>query len=751
MDHETKVIELLRREGKPLPTEEIFRELEDQDAAATAISRLLSTGRILMTRKKKLALPEQTGLIYGRIQGHSRGYGFFLPEDGSEDAFIPADAMHGAMHGDKVWARLTEQVSRNGSPEAEVALIAVRAYKRIVGAFEEDRSGAYIVPDDHRIAEDMLVLDADINGAKMGDKVVAEILSYSDGRRPMIGRVTEILGNRHDAGTDVLSIVRQYDLPETFSKAAIRQAKACKAPDADAILRREDLRGMDIITIDGADAKDLDDAVSLMTLSGGNLLLGVHIADVSHYVAEGTQLDREARERGTSVYLLDRVLPMLPPKISNGVCSLNPGENKLTLSCIMEVTPDGRVVDHRLAETVIRSRHRMAYTDVNAILAGDEALSEKYADILPMLKSMDALREKLYEKRVKRGSIDFDLDEADIRLDEHGHPVDVRAKERGNAERLIEEFMLLANETVAQHLFDLEQPCMYRVHEKPDREKIEELNAFLQTLGLGFKSLKEVQPRTLQKIIHSAKDTPEENIVGRVTLRSLKKARYSEQCLGHFGLATKYYCHFTSPIRRYPDLTVHRIVKLLLHGKLDETQSAVLAERLPEVAKACSERERIAMEAERAVDDLKKCQYMQNRIGTVQQGVISGMAGFGFFVELPNTVEGVVRLMTLQDDHYILEEKNHRMVGRNTRKVYRLGDPITVRVTGADPEARVVTFEPEPTPGAGNAKPLNKPQESANGKGKSKGKKPPSKTSAVTKKNTRSGRGKGKGYSVKTH
>lgn len=746
MEFETKLIEILRREGKPLPAEDLFRELQDQDETAAAISRLLSTGRILMTRKKKLALPEQTGLIYGRIQGHARGYGFFIPEDGSPDAFLPADAMHGAMHGDKVWVRLTEQVSRNGSPEAEVALIAVRAYKRIVGTFECDRTGAYVVPDETRIPEDLLVMDADTGGAKMGDKVVAEILAYPDGRRPMTGRVTEVLGNKRDAGTDVLSIVRQYDLPESFSKAALRQAKACKAPDTDAILRREDLRNLDIITIDGADAKDLDDAVSFAPLKGGNLLLGVHIADVSHYVLPNTQLDKEAQERGTSVYLLDRVLPMLPPEISNGVCSLNEGEDKLTLSCIMEVTPEGRVVDHRLAETVIRTRHRMTYDDVNAMLSGDAALMEKYADVLPMLQGMDALREKLYEKRVKRGSIDFDIDEAQIELDHEGRPLDVRVHERGRAERLIEEFMLLANETVAQHLSDLERPCMYRVHETPDKEKVTELNTFLQTLGLGFKNLRDVQPRTFQKILLSVKGTPEESIVSRMALRSLKKARYSEQCLGHFGLAAKYYCHFTSPIRRYPDLMVHRIIKLLLHGKLDEVCSAKLTAELPEIARLSSERERVAMEAERAVDDLKKCQFMKSRIGMVEEGIISGVASFGFFVELPNTVEGVVRLMALTDDHYIVEEKHHRIVGRNTKKVFCMGDKVSVRVANVNLEARTVDFELTGKKVANVRKiSQNMALASAAKKGAKAEKKPGS-----SQKSTKKGSGKDKGISRRT-
>lgn len=691
---ETKIIEVLQREGKPISPDTLIEELQDKDAAVAALERLLAEGRLLLTRKKKLALPEQTGLIYGRIQGHARGFGFFIPENGSPDAFIPADAMHGAMHNDKVWARLTDQVSRNGSPEAEVSLIAVRAWQRIVGAFESDKLiGGYVVPDEARIPMDVLIKDSDTGAAKPGDKVVVQIIQYPDGRRPMAGVVTEVLGAKSEAGTDILSIIRQYDLPETFTKGAMRQARSLKAADTDAIARREDLRSLPIITIDGADAKDLDDAISLVPLGCDNMLLGVHIADVSAYVPEGSLLDKDAYTRATSVYLLDRVLPMFPAELSNGVCSLHSGEDKLTLSCIMEVTRDGRVVDHRFTESVIHTRHRMVYDDVNAMLGGNVELRAKYADVLPMLERMQQLAERLHEKRIKRGSIDFDLAEAKITLDSLGKPTDIEAADRGVSNRMIEEFMLLANETVAQHLSDAGAPCMYRVHEKPDQEKLVDLNTFLQSLGYGIKNIKDVQPRTFQRILLSAKGTKEENIVNRVALKSLKKARYSEQSLGHFGLAAQYYCHFTSPIRRYPDLVVHRILKLQLHGALDAKLSEKIVAQLPESAKHCSERERIAMEAERAVDDLKKCEYMQSRIGNVYSGLISGVINYGFFVELLNTVEGMVRLNSLEDDFYTHDEKNHRMIGRNSGRIYRLGDIVEVRVAGVDMDARTIDFE----------------------------------------------------------
>lgn len=700
---ETLLLETLRRSGNPAAPEALLEPLEDPDQGAAAIERLLSTGRVMLTRKRKLALPEQMGLHYGRVQGNARGFGFFIPADGTPDLFLPADAIHGAMHGDMVWVRQTDQISRGGNPEAEVALIASRGQKKIVGTFEDDEGagGGYVVPDDTRLYMDVLIRPGDVDGAKQGDKVVAEILQYPDGRRPLTGRVVEVLGSKEKAGTDILSIIRRMDLPDAFSKTAARQARNLNKPVAsEEIARREDLRALPCITIDGADAKDLDDAVSLVMLKGGNCLLGVHIADVSHYVTPQSPLDQEAYKRGTSVYFPDRVLPMLPKEISNGVCSLNPNTEKLTLSCIMELDPAGKVVSHRLAETVIRTRYRMTYEDVNAMFDGDKALLETYKDIWPMLSNMGALMEKLRNRRFKRGSMDFDLAEAKLVLDKKGHTVDVKLYERGISNQMIEEFMLLANETVANHARQMGIPFLYRVHETPDKEKLQQLNTFLHTLGYGIKSLNNLRPATLQKVLLASKGTKEEAVISRVTLRSLRKARYAPECLGHFGLAMADYCHFTSPIRRYPDLTVHRLLKAMLHGELDEKQRADWAQRMEEIAQHCSQRELAALEAERAADDLKKCEYMKDRIGTVETGIISGVAQYGFFVQLPNTVEGMVRIGSMGDDYYILDEQNYRMVGRSTGKVYRLGDQVTIRVTGADLETGNVDFVLERSAGS---------------------------------------------------
>ena len=704
---ETLLLETLRRSGNPAAPEALLEPLEDPDQGAAAIERLLSTGRVMLTRKRKLALPEQMGLHYGRVQGNARGFGFFIPADGTPDLFLPADAIHGAMHGDMVWVRQTDQISRGGNPEAEVALIASRGQKKIVGTFEDDEGagGGYVVPDDTRLYMDVLIRPGDVDGAKQGDKVVAEILQYPDGRRPLTGRVVEVLGSKEKAGTDILSIIRRMDLPDDFSKTAARQARNLNKPVAsEEIARREDLRALPCITVDGADAKDLDDAVSLVMLKGGNCLLGVHIADVSHYVTPQSPLDQEAYKRGTSVYFPDRVLPMLPKEISNGVCSLNPNTEKLTLSCIMELDPAGKVVSHRLAETVIRTRYRMTYENVNAMFDGDKALLETYKDIWPMLSNMGALMEKLRNRRFKRGSMDFDLAEAKLILDKKGHTVDVKLYERGISNQMIEEFMLLANETVANHARQMGIPFLYRVHETPDKEKLQQLNTFLHTLGYGIKSLNNLRPATLQKVLLASKGTKEEAVISRVTLRSLRKARYAPECLGHFGLAIGDYCHFTSPIRRYPDLTVHRLLKAMLHGELDEKQRADWAQRMEEIAQHCSQRELAALEAERAADDLKKCEYMKDRIGTVETGIISGVAQYGFFVQLPNTVEGMVRIGSMGDDYYILDEQNYRMVGRSTGKTYRLGDQVTIRVTGADLETGNVDFILERDAGNGGGK-----------------------------------------------
>jgi ribonuclease R len=608
--------------------------------------------------------------------------------------FLNPDALNGAMHNDKVWVRETGQSPR-GSKEGEVAIIAERFNKRVVGTFQTDGlGGGYVVPDETRLMYDVMIPAGQVKTAKSGEKVVAEITAYPDEHQKLTGKITEVLGSKYAAGTDILSVIRRFDLPDSFPKAALRLAESLNAPvPEDEIARREDLRSGLTITIDGADAKDLDDAVSLTRLKNGNYLLGVHIADVSHYAAEKSAIDKEAYKRGTSVYFPDRVLPMFPTDISNGVCSLNEKEPKLTLSCIMEVNWNGEVVSYRLAETVIETAHRMTYDAVNAIFADDPAMLKEYADVAPMLIEMRELMRILNTQRVKRGSIDFDLDEAKITLDDKGRALEVKLHERREAERMIEEFMLLANETVARHIGGLNIPLMYRVHETPDSEKLESLSAFLETLGYGIKSHGDVKPMHFQRLLNRVKGTPEENVVNRVTLRSLRKARYSEHNFGHFGLASEHYCHFTSPIRRYPDLVVHRIVRESLKGGMNKRRIAHWKAYLPEASQHCSDREVAAVEAERMADNLKKCEYMLGRIGMVESGIISGVTQYGFYVELPNTVEGMVRLSAIEGDYYICDEKNYRIVGKNTGKTFRLGDEVKVLVAGVDMENANISFE----------------------------------------------------------
>ena len=691
---------------------------EDSAAVNAEIERMLAEGKLLLTRKRKLALPEHTGMQYGRVQGNARGFGFFLPEDGGVDLFIPAESMFGAMHGDKVWVKKTENVSRNGSPEGEVAMIALRASARLVGTFESGNAGAYVVPDEKRIPTDVLVFGQDMGKAQTGDKVVVEIIQYPDGRRPLTGKVVEVLGKSGQDGTDMLSIIRRLSLPDAFGKGTLRLAKSLNKPvPADETLRREDLRSQTTITIDGEDAKDFDDAISLSALSDGRYILGVHIADVSWYVGERSALDKEAYERGTSVYLPGRVLPMLPEDISNGVCSLNENEDKLTLSCIMELDATGRVISHRIGETVIRSAHRMTYEDVNKMFAGDEALIGKYADIWPMLQNMRHVMELLNAIRVKRGSIDFDLNEAKITLDEDGKAIDVSVYERGVSNRMIEAFMLLANETVASHVKALRVPFLYRVHEAPDKLKLQALNTFLGTMGHGLKNINNIKPSALAKVLERIKGTKEENVISRVVLRTMQKARYSEESLGHFGLATHNYCHFTSPIRRYPDLVVHRILKEVIHGTFSAKRIAQWEENLPEIAQHCSNREVVAMEAERAADDLKKCEYMQRHVGAVETGIISGVAQRGFFVGLSNTVEGMVRIASIEGDYYVCDEKNYRIVGRNSGRILMMGDEVRVRVVRVDMDSANIDFELYEGNG-GNGRSANKRPGQNGGRGK---------------------------------
>ena len=689
------ILDIIRHTGRPMDGEEILSAAGGElEKVKTALEELASAGCIMITRKGKAALPEQMGLIYGRVQCNARGYGFLIPTDGSDDLFITPEGMGGALHGDMAFVRRTDSGSRGHSDRCEVVSVVKRASDKLTGTYESDGGfGGYVIPDDPRIAVDAMILPGSENGAKHGDKVVARIRQYPGSRRPMIGEIAEILGRAGEKGMDILSIIRRLELPDEFPSAALKQAKALNKTVSDEEVKgRRDFRGILTVTIDGADAKDLDDAVSLERTPTGLFRLGVHIADVSHYVRSGGAIDKEAYKRGTSVYFPDRVLPMLPKELSNGLCSLNPNEDKLTLSCVMDIDSRGKVVKHTICESVICSDRRLTYEDVNAMFEGDKALRAQYGDVLPMLMEMRELMGILRTKRDSRGSIDFDLPEAKIILDKDGRTEDVKLYVRGEANKMIEEFMLAANETVAKHGLDKDIPLMYRVHHAPEDSRIEELNEFLHTLGYSIRKADNLRPSAVQRVLLQAAGSPEESVISRVTLRAMAKAKYSPDCDGHFGLAADCYCHFTSPIRRYPDLMVHRAIKDAIHGRLNEKKRKSWLSRLPEASNHCSDREMAAVEAERAADDLKKCEYMQDHLGEEFEGIISGVVQQGFFVELPNTVEGLVRVTTLLDDRYFLEEKHHRLVGRGGRQ-FRIGDSVRVKAVAADMDTGKIDFE----------------------------------------------------------
>ena len=551
-----------------------------------------------------------------------------------------------------------------------------------------------MIPDNDRFARDVFVPKEASKGAMNGHKVVVLLTDYGDERRNPEGKVVEILGHITDPGTDVLSIVKGYDLPTEFPEKVMNQAERVPDQISEADMAgRMDLRDVQMVTIDGEDAKDLDDAVSL-TMEGDKYVLGVHIADVSNYVQEKSAMDREALKRGTSVYLVDRVIPMLPRRLSNGICSLNAGEDRLALSCIMTIDPKGNIVDHEIAETVIHVDQRMSYTGVQKILDGDEETVKKYEVLMPMLVRMKELAALLREKRRARGSIDFDFPETKVILNEKGEPIEIRPYERNTATRIIEDFMLAANETVAEDCFWQELPFVYRTHDNPDPDRMRKLAAFINNFGYSI-HLKddEVHPKELQKLLAKLEETPEEDLISRLTLRSMKQAKYTTECTGHFGLAAKYYCHFTSPIRRYPDLQIHRIIKDVLRGRMNGTREEHYRSILPEVARQSSERERKADEAERETIKLKKVEYMSHHLWEEFDGVISGVTAWGIYVELPNTVEGLVRTASLQGDYFEYNESACAMVGVHTGKSYAIGQKVKVQVVGADKMTRTIDFE----------------------------------------------------------
>lgn len=701
---EQELLDFMRETAyKPMTYQELEQHLNIEGAEAfkqllLLLNQMEQEGKIYRTRNNRYGIPERMNLLRGRMQVHPKGFGFLLPDDDTiPDVYIHANDMKGAMNGDTVLVRILDKGPGGGRMEGEVVKIVQRAITQVVGTFENHESFGFVIPDDKRITRDIFIPAGKFMGAVTGTKVAANIVDYPEGRSSATGEIVEILGHKDDPGVDIISIIRKYGLPETFSEEAILEAE--KVPDTiteEDLKGRRDLRGKRMVTIDGEDAKDLDDAVSIERLDNGHYLLGVHIADVSYYVRENSALDREAFERGTSVYLVDRVIPMLPRRLSNGICSLNPQVDRLTLTCEMEFDEKAKLVRYEIYPSVIRTTERMTYTNVRKILVDeDPELIERYGELVDDFRLMEELAMKLREKRMRRGAIDFDFAEAKVLVDENGKPTDIIKRERSIAEMIIEEFMLSANETVAEHFHWLKVPFLYRVHEEPDSEKLFHFMEFISNFGYVVKGkANSVHPRALQALLEEIKGKKEETVISTVLLRSMKQARYDAESLGHFGLATDFYCHFTSPIRRYPDLVIHRIIREVLEkGSLSESREEYLAARMPEIARQSSERERIAQDAERETEALKKAEFMLDKVGEEFEGIISSVTSFGMFVELENTVEGMIRLSDMHDDYYLYHEKLHALIGERTSRIYRIGDEVKVRVTRVNLDEHTIDFE----------------------------------------------------------
>ena len=668
---------------------------EQRDELKEVLDILIAEGKIGISKKGKYGKAEEFALA-GTFSGHAKGFGFVTIEGREQDVFIPADKTKGAMDGDKVQI-VIEGEARGKRAEGAVLRILEHANKTVIGFYQKNKNFGFVLPDNQKLGQDIFIPQGKDMGAVTGHKVIVRITDFGDDRKKPEGVITEILGHVNDPGVDILSIIKAYGLPEGFpDEVMVQVAGIPDEVEEEEKKNRLDLRHLQTVTIDGEDAKDLDDAISISKENDDHYTLGVHIADVSHYVTENSPLDKEALKRGTSVYLVDRVIPMLPHKLSNGICSLNAGTDRLALSCLMEIDGKGNVIGHRIAETLIQVDRRMTYTAVNAIVTDrDPDVMEEHKDFVPMFDLMKELADILRERRKKRGSIDFDFPESKIILDEKGRPVDIKPYERNAATKIIEDFMLMANETIAEDYFWQELPFLYRTHDYPDPEKMKRLGTFINNFGYTIRTQNgEVHPKELQKLLDKIEGTPEEALISRLTLRSMKQAKYTTVCTGHFGLAANYYTHFTSPIRRYPDLQIHRIIKENLRRGLSDRRFAHYDSILPKVAVQCSSMERRADEAERETDKLKKCEYMSKRIGKEYDGVISGVTNWGLYVELPNTVEGLIRVNDLTGDYFVFDEEHMELVGEMTRKSYKLGQKIRVQVADTDKLTRTIDFIP---------------------------------------------------------
>lgn len=661
------------------------------------LDELEEDGYIGKTKKGKIASPKSMGYFVGKFVAHRKGFGFVeSDEEYTQDLFIPAADTNGAMHNDRVVAEITKPATDERRAEGAIIKVVEREITKVVGEFQSNKTFGFVIADEKKFNQDIYIPKKYFSGAKDGDKVVVQITVWPQAGRKPEGKIIEVLGPKGEKEVEILSIIRAHGLPEEFPKKVLEEAQKVAQPiPQEEIDRRLDIRDLNIFTIDGEDAKDLDDAISIERLSNGNFKLGVHIADVTHYVHEKSKLDKEALKRATSVYLVDTVIPMLPKTLSNGVCSLNPHEDKLTLSVFMEIDRKGNVKQYDIKETIINSKARMTYTEVSDILEhDDEELKAKYSHVAEDFKTAEVLARILMERRNRRGAIDFDFPEAKIILTPEGKVSDIKEYERRISNRIIEEFMLITNETVAEHYFWLNIPFVYRIHETPSPEKMQELGKFVSTFGYTIKGdLEEVHPKALQSIISAIKGKKEEEAISTIMLRSLRQARYSPECSGHFGLAAKYYSHFTSPIRRYPDLQIHRIIKEQLNNKINKKRQEQLVNIVDYASTQSSERERAADLAERDVKDYYKAVYMEDKVGEEFDGVVSSVTSFGMFIELPNTVEGLSRLANMGDDYYIYDEMTYTIIGERTRKTYRIGDPVRIKVDNVNVDLREIDFK----------------------------------------------------------
>lgn len=691
---------------KPMTYQELEQHFAIEDAHEfreflKLLNELEQSGKIILTSTQRYGVPERMSLLRGRLQAHAKGFAFLIPDDREHpDVYIHANDLKSAMNGDIVLIKISSKQNDGGKMEGEVVRILTRAVTQVVGVFQNHEAYGFVLPDDKRINRDIFIPKHAINGAVDGVKVVVKLVSYPEGRAAAEGEVVEILGHKDDPGIDILSIIRKHQLPEGFPEEVLAEADA--APDSiteDEIVQqgRRDLRGLNIVTIDGEDAKDLDDAVNVERLPNGNFRLGVHIADVSYYVRERSELDKEAYNRGCSVYLVDRVIPMLPHRLSNGICSLNPQVDRLTMSCEMEFNEQMKVVKHDIFTSVIRTKERMTYNNVRKILVDeDPELIERYSDLVDDFRLMRELALKLRNRRMRRGAVDFDFVESKVIVDENGKAVDIVKRERSIAEQIIEEFMLAANETVAEHFHWLKVPFIYRIHEDPDQEKLQNFMAFAANFGHQVKGRgNSIHPRALQNLLEDIQGTKEQTVLSTMMLRSMKQAKYDAESTGHFGLAAEYYSHFTSPIRRYPDLVIHRVIREVLEsgGALNEKRHEHLSGRMADIAQQSSERERVAVDAERDTEALKKAEFMLDKVGEEFEGIISSVTSFGMFIELENTVEGLIRLSAMTDDYYHFDEGHMALIGERTSKVYRIGDDVKVRVAKVNMDDHTIDFE----------------------------------------------------------